>query len=718
MFKKLLFLLVFFGASALLAQKSVTIYWDTSLSMKERAIEKEFNFLEDYFTKNKNTAVILITFSNQIIEKETTSIINGDWLSIKEKLKRIPYDGGTSYSGLSSYYKGGDVLMFTDGNENMNRSAPRFEGALFIINTNSNFNEEKLKQIALASNGQLANLATITDEVINESTKELYTGQVFYENKIANDITVHNKTSDQKVGVDSKGFYAISAEPGDVITFNRGITQFIEKKLGLNRVANIWIDRQGVRLEEVLINAQKKKDKKKEQVYTLTGVQNKEALGYAVQTIKREDLHSSATNVSELIDGKSAGITKGIEDDLSQTLIRGITSWRGNNYAALSIDGVVIAQSDSKKGGRIEITDFIDVNNIAEITVLKGFAATNSYGTLGRNGVIEITTKTLKGPDNRKQKENTALVKNNIYTGKIATSKNKSKIAYLSGLRKASSAASAYQLYLREREKYWDHPSYFIDVFNLFAQTNEQLAFQIISNILEREYSPFAQLRSMYLTVSEKGNSNLALEVATTLLNKFPQQTQSYMDVAMAHIAVENYQTALDLLLAIADGSMNPNLDFSGLQKIANNEIKSLVALRKGALNTSRIRVQHSKVPNLDARIIFDWNNSDAEFELQFVNPTKRFFKWFHTDNNAERIQDELQNGFTQEEFEIEGGQKGQWIINLKYLGNRTPRNKEVTFLKYTVQYNFGKPSQRNETRVVRLSKKGEEQLLTKIMTK
>ena len=80
----------------------------------------------------------------------------------------------------------------------------------------------------------------------------------------------------------------------------------------------------------------------------------------------------------------------------------------------------------------------------------------------------------------------------------------------------------------------------------------------------------------------------MALEVATTLLNKFPQQTQSYMDVAMAHIAVENYQTALDLLLAIADGSMNPNLDFSGLQKTANNEIKSLVALKKEAYECLR----------------------------------------------------------------------------------------------------------------------------------
>ena len=35
----------------------------------------------------------------------------------------------------------------------------------------------------------------------------------------------------------------------------------------------------------------------------------------------------------------------------------------------------------------------IDPNNIASVEVLKGLAATTLYGTLGKNGVILITTK-------------------------------------------------------------------------------------------------------------------------------------------------------------------------------------------------------------------------------------------------------------------------------------------------------------------------------------
>ena len=711
MIKKLAIFIALISATSLCAQQAVTIYWDASLSMKEQSIEKEIEFLDSYFTRNNSTTVTLISFNNEILEKETTSINNGDWLSIKEKLQSITYDGGTSYHDLSDHHNGGDILFFTDGHQNINISSPKFEGFLSIINTNPNFNEEKLKQIVLTNKGQLVNLSATSVE----KQDLMFTGQVFYENKIAKDISVSIKNSDQKIEVDSNGTYAISAEPGDIIIFKQGHKTLLERELGSNRANNVWIEAEGVRLEEVLITSEKKKEKR-EQVYTSTGMQDKEPLGYAIQTVKKENLIATATNISQAVEGKFTGITKGHNDDLSQTVIRGISTFYTNNYAVISVDGVVIAQTNSM-GGKRELTDFVDINNVAEITVLKGYAATNIYGSLGSNGVIEITTKTAKGADNHMQKENTALVKNNIYEGKVEKSKKTSNIPYLKGLRKASSVASAYQLYLSEREKYWDEPSYFIDVFDLFATTNEVLAFQIISNILEREDSSFSQLRSMYLKVSEKGNSALALDVATTLLNKFPQQTQSYMDVAMAHKDAANYQTSLDLLLAIADGSMNPSLDFTGLQKIADNEIKSLVKLRKGILNTSKIAVHHMNIPNLDARIIFDWNNSDAEFELQFVNPSKRFFKWIHTKNNAERIQDELQNGYNQEEFEIEGGDKGEWIINVKYLGNRTPGNKDATFLKYTVQSDFGKPSQRIEERIVRLSKKGNEQLLIKIQT-
>jgi uncharacterized protein YfaP (DUF2135 family) len=76
---------------------------------------------------------------------------------------------------------------------------------------------------------------------------------------------------------------------------------------------------------------------------------------------------------------------------------------------------------------------------------------------------------------------------------------------------------------------------------------------------------------------------------------------------------------------------------------------------------------------------------------------------------------DELENGNSTEQFEIVGSDtKGEWILNVTYDGNRTSANKAATFLKCSVEYNFGKPNQRKEEFLIRLQEVGEEVQLAK----
>ncbi|MFT7628862.1 MAG: hypothetical protein ACI9AT_000675 [Ulvibacter sp.] len=201
--------------------------------MKERTIEKEFKFLDSYFSRNRNVIATVITFNIEILEKETTNINNGDWLSIKEKLRSITYDGGTSYNNLSKHHNRGDILIFTDGHQNINISNPKFEGLLYIINTNtnSNFNNKNLKRLTLTNKGRLLNLAVTPRERSSIKQDLLFTGRVFYGNKIANDISVSIKNSDQKVQVDSYGSYAISAIADGSMNPNLDFT-------GLQKIAN------------------------------------------------------------------------------------------------------------------------------------------------------------------------------------------------------------------------------------------------------------------------------------------------------------------------------------------------------------------------------------------------------------------------------------------------------------------------------------------------
>ena len=109
-------------------------------------------------------------------------------------------------------------------------------------------------------------------------------------------------------------------------------------------------------------------------------------------------------------------------------------------------------------------------------------------------------------------------------------------------------------------------------------------------------------------------------------------------------------------------------------------------------------------------RLVFEWNDSEAEFELEFVNPENRFYKTEHSlAANPHRISDEKRVGFSCEEFLIDQSLPGVWQVNATYLGNKklTP-----TYMKTTMYHNFGSANQRKEIKIHRLGVKNIKQKL------
>lgn len=142
-----------------------------------------------------------------------------------------------------------------------------------------------------------------------------------------------------------------------------------------------------------------------EVIVTALGVKrNEKALGYAVQQVKAEAIvNSGAINPIDALVGKAAGIqvtrSSGSAGGGSRILIRGVTSLVGNNQPLIVIDGVRTNNetlgSESSTAGTAQSNRLMDLNveDIADISILKGAAATALYGTSGATGVILITTK-------------------------------------------------------------------------------------------------------------------------------------------------------------------------------------------------------------------------------------------------------------------------------------------------------------------------------------
>lgn len=83
---------------------------------------------------------------------------------------------------------------------------------------------------------------------------------------------------------------------------------------------------------------------------------------------------------------------------------------------------------------------------------------------------------------------------------------------------------------------------------------------------------------------------------------------------------------------------------------------------------------------------------------------------------NPARLKQELEQGFAREEFEIVGdGIEGDWLINVKYLGNTNAADETPSFMMCRIIYNFGKKDQREEFHSLRLSEKESDYQLVKL---
>jgi TonB-linked SusC/RagA family outer membrane protein len=149
---------------------------------------------------------------------------------------------------------------------------------------------------------------------------------------------------------------------------------------------------------------------------TAMGISKKgRAVGYAVQEVKGEVVQvAKEPSFVNALQGKLAGVqingNSGSMSGSSKVTIRGNKSITGDNNALFVIDGVfmgnnnpVASYNQQIGGGGYDYGSPIqDINpdDIEQISVLKGAAATVLYGSRGSNGVVLITTR--KGSASKK----------------------------------------------------------------------------------------------------------------------------------------------------------------------------------------------------------------------------------------------------------------------------------------------------------------------------
>src|SRR5580658_5140544 len=233
--------------------------------------------------------------------------------------------------------------------------------------------------ITLSLSAQPPGARKITGRVIDQANNSAIPGA-----------TITVKGTKNSVQADANGEFAIMAAPSETLIISNVGYSPKEVKVGNSMTLSISLSTNYGRMDDVVVVGY--------------GRMKKSDMSAAVGTISNEDLNKTVNvTLDDALQGKAPNVyvsqTSGEPGAGASVIIRGISTVTGNYQPLYVIDGVQIRPSLATGGAYNSTPNLsnelqgLNPDDIENISVLEGPAATSIYGAAGANGVIMITTK-------------------------------------------------------------------------------------------------------------------------------------------------------------------------------------------------------------------------------------------------------------------------------------------------------------------------------------
>ncbi|WP_299180454.1 lipopolysaccharide assembly protein LapB [uncultured Aquimarina sp.] len=723
----LLFILLFFFNNlfaSFSAPQSITIYWDSSLSLKNRDIEKELQFLDSFFKLYSNSEVKLITFNTSKVSEDLYTISSSNWDLLYKKINNIIYDGASDFSLVDIGGKEDLLLFFTDGKSNLgNIDKKLYTPRIITISSVKDVNKRLLHETAYYNNGYYIDLLSsdvkqavqsIYDNKVlsklqfvnsNESNENYISGIVEDEAGLLGNVDIEIKNKNIKTITDVNGVYHIKANPADTLMYSYTNKKTVILTSGNAKVINVKLQEKSNKLDTVFIMSEKK-DTEVEKVIIGDRIVEKRSLGYAVQNISDQNISPDEVKLGEALAGKFSGVVMGNNNDSSQMIIRGFSSIQGSNHPLFIIDGVPISRNSGLSAQNKSRMDFVDPSNIADITVLKGLAATNRYGSLGSNGVVIVTTKTYLSnyeKSNRKE-EKKKKIKYNRYNGALEFQFKKKSI-FIEVLENYNNVDMAYEHFISFMGSNTKNIMYFLDSASYFFDKKDfEKGIQVLSNLVELYPNDTSVLRVLAFNLEKYSLLEYAEKIYKRILHISPNDTQNYLDLANNYYNNKKYQKSVDLFNKMSNNKIKDIHTFNGLNSQINNDFKNLLSNRNQTWNLKNVNKSNFLLPKYKLRVVTEWSHPQTEFEIQYINPEKHFFTLSHTkESNKNALNTEMKEGFLSDEYVLSDLKSGKWFLNLIVPEKQVPNTKYPRYLKIEVYTEFGFSNQKKQTHLINL---------------
>jgi tetratricopeptide (TPR) repeat protein len=275
---------------------------------------------------------------------------------------------------------------------------------------------------------------------------------------------------------------------------------------------------------------------------------------------------------------------------------------------------------------------------------------------------------------------------------------------YLKKLTGSQTAEEARVIYGEFEDSYSSFPYFNLDSYRFFFDMPgaRDFADEIIESNISKWEDNASLLKALAFIYTAQNRYQKALQLNKKIMVLRPNYGQSYLDLGMAYADAGEITQAITLFARykhlIAAGLLETSEDF---QEIIQNEIDNLLNSYPDSLVADPKRTLQDPYADTGTRLLVAWNDSEAEFHLQFVNPAGKVYTWEHTfESNEARILDEKLKGYSVAEYLIDNSLSGEWDVQIKYLGNKS---RTPTYMRITVYEKFNTAEQQKTTKVFKL---------------
>ncbi len=519
------------------------------------------------------------------------------------------------------------------------------------------------------------------------------------------DVQIQIQGKEAETFSDADGNYEIEAAVGDLLKYSyTGMKDYIVRVEDVTRYLNLVMIPDVEELPEVTVTGSNRKTQNDlaieyatnpRIIRTAFGYLNADTAPGRVLMISEEDIRPIHLNIFGVINSRYPGI-RVVGDCFTggTVIIRGSGSVSNPRSAVWDVDGLVLTDPPC----------WLDPLQIKRMAIIPTIGFSARYGAIGNGGVIIINTFS-GNPQDPKIKDQ-ARLRNNYYKGDAldGAAVQNDLPTYLTELNQTTSFEQARGVYNKYEARYRSSPYFFLDAYHHFYDRlgEERFADEIIASNFGRFEGNAVLMKALAYRYQEQGRQEEALELLKEVFILRPQYSQSYLDLANAYRDTRQYDKAARMFFRykylLDENFLVASEDFS---KIMQHESDNLLSLHVRDVGVDIDEILTDPFVQNTTRVVVEWNDTEAEFELQFVNPEGQYHTWKHTyADNEERILDEKLKGYSTEEQIIDRALPGQWKINVRYLGNKslTP-----TYLKVTTYYNYGERDQQKRVHTFKL---------------